>query len=612
MHRPQAVGLRAVLAGLLVLSFAPATAVHAGRPIGHGPVQTPVRQRTADAYVLARTAPQAVKAGTTDEKCTGWRSTLFPPKTIRVLQTRGPDAGKVYRDPLDPTGMTPLEIPFRDYVAITMAAEWPGYYPIEVLKMGAIAVKQFAWYYTIVYRGGVDVDGFCFDVRDNTIDQWYQPETRIPATSHYKAIAATWSMHLRKTQTATGVGRFILTGYRSGTNVPCGSDSDQWRMYQRSAFNCGKAGMAMEQIIRKYLEPRVEIVTPGRHDILGDGSGSLAAEVGDLSALVEGPEGSLIPHVWQTARSGLTAADATSLDLAGDGLLGAASEDANGDGLDDLVFARQTGPTTVRLSVAKSDGAGYLDPAAWWHGDLAADPDKAKLLTGDWNGDGRVDVGLLLRTPKLTAELRVFLRKKGAGYEPPVSWWSGPFDPSTTTAQTGDFNGDGRNDLLLITDLGEGGRRFDMAYSPASLALNLGPLRPRVTATDLVGDVVKTIVGDVTRDGRDDVLLLIDTGNRTRIDILRAPAGFKGWVRQEAWRSTTAGRLPFAKLKLATSDVDYDGLTDLVAFRDRGADGTEILTWVTPNPKECSCGYGTLTPWDDLTDPLEWTGLRPY
>jgi hypothetical protein len=58
--------------------------------------------------------------------------------------------------------------------------------------------------------------------------------------------------------------------------------------------------------------------------------------------------------------------------------------------------------------------------------------------------------------------------------------------------------------------------------------------------------------------------------------------------------------------------VDYDGLMDLVAFRDRGVDGTEIMTWVTPNPKACSCGYGKLTPWDDLTDPLEWTGLRPY
>lgn len=610
MHRPQAVGFRAVLAGLLVLTLAPAAA-HAGRPTGHGPVQTPVWQRTDDAAVLARTAPQAVKAGTTDKACTGWRSTLFPPKTIRVLQTRGPDAGKVYRDPADPTGMTPLEIPFREYVGITMAAEWPGFYPPEVLKMGAIAVKQFAWYYTIVYRGGVDKDGLCYDVRDNTIDQWYQPETRVPQASHLRAIAATWPIHLRKTETSTGVGRFILTGYRSGAYVDCGADSDRWRMYQHSAFKCGKAGMNMEQILRKYLEPRLEIVTPGRHDIVGDGSGTLAAEVGDISALIEGSGGALVPHVWRTSRTGITAADATAIDLSGADLLGFASDDANGDGLDDLVFARQTGPSGVRLAVALSDGTGYLEPSGWFNGELGADSDKAKLLVGDWNGDGRADAALLLRTPDSTAELRVFLRKKGKGYQAPVRWWSGPFDPTTTTAQAGDFNGDGKQDLLLITDLGEGGRRFDTAYSPASTAPGLGNLKTRVTATDLVGDVVKVTVGDVTRDGRDDIILLFDTGNRTQIDILRAPPGF-GFTRLRAWRSTEDGRLPFAKLKLATSDVDYDGLMDLVVFRDRGENGTEIMTWVTADRKTCSCGYGKLTPWDDFSDSMDWQGLRPY
>lgn len=613
MHRPQAVGLRAVLAGLLVLSLAPAAAVNAGRPVGHGPIRTPVGQQTDDAFLLARTAPEAVKAGTTDEACTGWRSTLFPPPTIRVLQTRGPNAGKVYRDPADPTGMTPLEIPFREYVGITMAAEWPAYYPPEVLKVGAIVVKQYSWYNTIVYRGGVDKDGLCYDVADNTTDQWYQPETRVPQASQLKAIAATWSMHVRKTDAQNGRSWFFRPGYRSGTNVPCGSDTDHFRIWQRSAFNCGKDGLDMEEILRKYLESRLEIVNPGRHDIVGDGTGTLSSEVGDISAVVEGGDGSLKPRIWQTQRNGISAAEISGVDLSGPGLLGFGSDDANGDGLDDLVIARQTGPTSIRLSVARSDGNDYLAPAGWWSGDLGADPDKAKLLVGDWNGDGRSDAALLLRTPKSTAELRVFARKKGNAYSAPVTWWSGPFDPATTSVQSGDVNGDGRNDLVLITDLGEAGRRFDIAYSTAaSLVGGLGPLRSKFTAPDLVGDMVKVATGDVTRDGRDDLLLLIDAGNRTRIDILFAPKNKKAWTRREAWRSTTDGRLPFAKLKVATSDVDYDGLADLVVFRDRGVDGTEIMTWVTDFPKTCPCAYGTMTPWDDLTDPAEWSGLRPY
>ena len=45
------------------------------------------------------------------------------------------------------------EVDFRDYVAITMAVEWPEHYPLETLKAGAIATKQFAWYYVIHPRG---------------------------------------------------------------------------------------------------------------------------------------------------------------------------------------------------------------------------------------------------------------------------------------------------------------------------------------------------------------------------------------------------------------------------------------------------------------------------
>ncbi len=610
MHRPQAVGPRAVMLGLLVALALPSAAAQAGRPTGHGPVRTPLHQRTADAYLLARTAKEAVKAGTTDKACTGWRSTLFPPPSIYVLQTRGPDKGKVYRDPADPTGATPLAIPFREYVEITMAAEFPAFYPQEVLKAGAIVVKQYSWYNTIVYRGGVDVDGLCYDVRDDTIDQWYEPEKRVPKPSQLKAIAATWATHLRKSKSDKPQGWFFRPGYRAGANVPCGSDADGFRIWQHSAYACGKSGMDMEQILRRYLEPRLEIVTPGQHDILGDGSGTLTSEMGDVSALVETGGGALVPHLWQMERSGIGTADASSIDLSGPDVLGFASDDANGDGWDDLVFARSTGQTSVRVSVARSDGTEYRGADSWWSGELQASPEGARLLVGDWNGDGRQDAGLLLRKPDRTAELRVLLRKKGNAYQSPVSWWTGPFDPETTRASAGDFDGDGRADLLLVTDLGAGGLRIDVAYSPAtSKVAGLGGLKRRYVATDLAAGAVKITVGDVTRDGRDDVLLLRDSDTRTTIDVLKASRGNKAFRRTEAWRSTADGHLPFAKLRIAASDVDYDGLMDLVVFRDRGDEGTQILTFVTPERS----AYGTLEPGESLSDgDVEWTGLRPY
>ena len=102
---------------------------------------------------------------------------------------------------------TVQEVDFHDYVATTMAAEWPEHYPLETLKAGAVATKQFAWYYVIHPRGGtVKVDGerVCYDVVDTTVDQYYYPERHgvgKPAGPGPKILAAldeTWDVSVRK------------------------------------------------------------------------------------------------------------------------------------------------------------------------------------------------------------------------------------------------------------------------------------------------------------------------------------------------------------------------------------------------------------------------------
>jgi hypothetical protein len=601
MPRPQAVGLRAVMLSLVVLSLLP-MAANAGRPTGRGLVVTPRRQATTDAFELARTAKEAVQAGTTDEACTGWRSSLFPPPTVRILRTNSP---------LEGVNGTVETVDFRTYVGIVIAAEWPSFYPPELLKAGALAVKQFAWYYAIVYRGGVNAEGECYDMQDDTIDQYYQPEVRVPLASQLRAIDATWTMHLRKSErTTTGRGRFILTGYRSGPDVDCGADKDSWRIYQHSAYKCARAGMNMEQILRTYLEPRLEIVTPGRHDIFGSAAGTAASEVGDASAVVEGPGGELVPHVWQVGAASIELAEATGIALDREGLLGFSSEDANGDGWDDLVVARKTGASSVKLSVARSDGTGYINEVRWWSGDVPGDAAHARLLTGDFNGDGRADAALLLRGTDGAHTLVAFLRKKGSAFQAPVTWWTGTFDPETTEVFAGDVNGDGRSDLIAILDLGAGGRDYQVAYSPAT-GPGLSALRSRYVATDLVGNVVKHVVGDVTRDGRDDVVMLVDGADRSRIEVLRPlPAASRRFQRAVAWTSPSAADdLPLGRVRLSTSDVDYDGLMDLVVYRDKGEFGTQILTFRT----RAKDPYQTLTPGLSVDDAsVDWASIRPY
>ena len=201
MRRPQsASGLAAVMASLFVVSLvaAPVTAAKAPGSRSHGHAW---KQAAA---------------------CTPWTSEYVPPPTIRVLRSQ--------RDLVAPEVVgTVQEVDFRQYVATTMAVEWPDGYPLETLKAGAVATKQFAWYHVIHPRGGVvdlpDATQACYDVVDTTIDQYYYPEkygVGLPDGPGRKIMAAldeTWDVTVRKYSPRDRASRFFLTGYRAGTST---------------------------------------------------------------------------------------------------------------------------------------------------------------------------------------------------------------------------------------------------------------------------------------------------------------------------------------------------------------------------------------------------------
>lgn len=599
MRPLKAAGLSAVMLSLMVALLIPAVA-EARLPFGQVPVAPPGRSWTPDAAVLARTAPQAVKHGTTNKSCTGWRSTLMPPPSIRVLRTLGPDAGHVET------------VDFHTYVLTVFGAEWQGFYPLEALKVGSIAVKQYGWYYTIVYRGGVDATGECYDVQDNTKDQYYQPELRTPLPIHTQALAATWNITLRKYEPAQKKSLFFLTGYRQGTGSVCAADRDGWHLYEHSVFGCAKKSkMDYEQILRAYFDPKLEIVDPGAHDIIGTGAG-------DASVLIPGDTTDMTPRLYQpVAPTGLTPAGTSSLAVGDAGFLGARSADITNDGYDDLVTLTATSATGLRLAVAASDGTSdYLDFATYWNGDIGRPVAGARLLTGDFTADGMRDAAVLVQDPPPapdpnapppppTATLLLFRQNAtGTAFTKPIIWWTGQLDLSNAQAWAADVNGDGRSDLVVEQSLGDAGVSFSSAVSTAPTA-GLGALVDRVDAPDLTMAKTLVAIGDVNRDGRDDIFVAYPQPGGTRVDILRAKASGIGFVRATAWTSTKANAMPFGKVKIASADVNYDGMSDLVLFVDGGAKGTTLAT--------LRANYGTLTLGSTVVDPtLDWSTADPY
>jgi hypothetical protein len=596
MRRPQsAFGLAAVIASLSVACLFAVPAAAARLPVSSGgsAVMTAGARVTGGGRVTANVRAAASRA------CTDWTSELAPPSTIRVLRTKRDQV------PKDVAG-TVQEVDFRDYVAVTMAAEWPEHYPLETLKAGAVATKQFAWYYVIHPRGGtVKVDGqeVCYDVVDSTVDQYYYPEVHGigkpggPGPKIMAALDETWKVSLRKFHQVSQSSTFFLTGYRAGTTDRCGADRNGFKLYHRSTRACGLDGLKYRQILRLYLNPNLEIVTPGRHDII-------RSRNGDAAAMVQSDDGQQVAHVW--APGDTAAGSRAGVRIAADELVGYASADMDRDGKDDLVWLVQTGPRTGRVRVALSDGDGYGPEQTWYEGGMLVPLGGARLLLGDFHADGRVDVGILARGESDgSVQVAVLRKKPGNAFAAPVRWWTGQQDMgSVSAAWAGDLSGDGRADLILRQNRDAGGVRLKTAVTKSPLPKGedrMSPLR-LVYETDLDAANVKTVTGDANRDGREDVLLLSISGGRAHLDRLQGQ-NLGAFKRVPLWTAPRTDPVAVQKTRLGAADVDYDGMTDLVLFT-RDPDGTRI--------RVLRARYDGVRAGFDVVEPLDWSTVRPY
>jgi hypothetical protein len=173
------------------------------------------------------TAPPVAAAG----ECGTYSSESVPPSTIRVFRTA---TGAV--DTVD----------FRAYVKNVLSREWISSWTTESLRSGALAVKHYAWYQVVHWRGYTNAAGQCFDVFDSTRDQHYDP-SRATYASMAAAVDATWSTLALKN------GRLFATYYNAGqVNEPCGARANGWQMFQWGTQACGLAGKSAAQIIGTY------------------------------------------------------------------------------------------------------------------------------------------------------------------------------------------------------------------------------------------------------------------------------------------------------------------------------------------------------------------------
>ncbi|MER7078497.1 FG-GAP-like repeat-containing protein [Saccharopolyspora kobensis] len=164
--------------------------------------------------------------------------------------------------------------------------------------------------------------------------------------------------------------------------------------------------------------------------------------------------------------------------------------DFNGDGKDDIATFK--GTTT---SVAVSDGEQF-GAASQWSSNLAGN--SAIPLTGDFNGDGISDVVTFNNGP-------VHVALSDGQKFGPTQRWHDHFGLSDQKVAVGDVNGDGKDDIVAFS-----GRTYGDVFISLSTGSQFQPAQKWHSRFALGTE--KPAVGDFNGDGKADIITFTDHG----------------------------------------------------------------------------------------------------
>ncbi len=194
-------------------------------------------------------------------------------------------------------------------------------------------------------------------------------------------------------------------------------------------------------------------------------------------------------------------------------------------------------------------------------------PSTTAMILADVNGDRKMDIIVVNSGPDSNGNstVGVMLGNGDGTFQPAVTYDTG--DPRSSTVAVGDFNGDGKLDLVL----GNSG----IANSVSALLGNGdGTFQPAVvysTGSDYDNPSMPILISDLNRDGNGDVIVL----TQFSIAVL---LGNSGGTLQPVTDFFAVNGGPFTSLALA--DLNHDGNLDAVTLDcDDYCVGAEASIW---------------------------------
>lgn len=229
--------------------------------------------------------------------------------------------------------------------------------------------------------------------------------------------------------------------------------------------------------------------------------------------------------------------------------------DVNRDGMDDIVRCYR-GARSGDVTVSRSDGGSFTGEVTW----LSSFATAGELpLTGDFNGDARADLAMFIRSTRGGAEegdVYVAL-STGSGFLAPVKWHD-YFCVGSETPLTGDFDGDGDDDIATLT--GGGAGNVFVAISDRTAFLGTGVLW--ASGVGLSGTV--TAAGDVDGDRACDLVSFVRSTQPAPVegDVFVARSTRASFAAPAKWHDffSINGETPLV------ADVNGDGMADVITL----------------------------------------------
>ena len=207
---------------------------------------------------------------------------------------------------------------------------------------------------------------------------------------------------------------------------------------------------------------------------------------------------------------------------------------------------------------------GFTQLLGNWPG--AFDPATTKAVTGDFNGDGWSDAIIINKNGAGVNAYEAFGSTSGLGsWTNMSSAYTGKFDPATTQMVAGDFNGDGYSDVFFINKSGTNVNAY-IAYGsvfglgdPQIVSGYNGNFDPAVT---------QIVSGDFNGDGYSDVFFINKNDIGTNAyEANGGPAGVGGFNVVSGYH----GNFDPAVTKIAAGDFNQGGYSDVFFINNNGA-----------------------------------------